>query len=100
MLTPLSSESSQRLRAFFADAGYTEPNLRTYLGAAELPSRRLRNQPRLLDRTSAPTLLHALLRWFWLECAQNKALLAGAVPEELLSMLLETGLIESDGEWL
>jgi predicted RNA methylase len=100
MLTPLSSESSQRLRAFFAEAGYTEPNLRTYLGAAELPSRRLRNQPRLLDRTSAPTLLNALLRWFWLGCAQNKNLLAGAVPDELLSMLVETGLVESDGEWL
>src|ERR1700678_1938646 len=100
MLTPLSSESSQRLCAFFAEAGYTEPNVRIYLGAAELPSRRLRNQPRLLDRTSAPTLLNALLRWFWLGCAQNMALLTDAVPEELLSMLLETGLVESDGEWL
>jgi predicted RNA methylase len=100
MLTLLSSEKSQRLRAIFAEAGYTDPNLRTYLGAAELPSRRLRNQPRLLDRTSAPTLLNALLRWFWMGCAQNKALLIDSVPVELVSMLIEAGLIEADEEWL
>ena len=100
MLTPLSPENSLRLRNFFTEAGYTEPNLRTYLGAAELPSRRLRNQPRLLDRTSAPTLLNALLRWFWLGCAQNKALISDVVPGELFSMLLETGLVEANEEWL
>ena len=100
MLTPLSSENSLRLRDFFTEAGYTESNLRTYLGAAELPSRRLRNHARLLDRTSAPTLLNALLRWFWMGCAQNKALISDAVPGELFSMLLETGLIEADGDWL
>jgi hypothetical protein len=89
MLTLLTAEQSQRLRATFAEAGYTDPNLRAYLGAAELPSRRLRNQPRLLDRTSVPTLLNALLRWFWMGCAQNEALIADSVPDELLSMLLE-----------
>jgi predicted RNA methylase len=96
MLTPLSAKNSQRLRAFFAEAGYTELNLRTYLGAAELPSRKLRNQPRLIDRTSAATLLNVLLRWFWLARAQNQAEIADLVPEELLALLLESGLIKPE----
>jgi hypothetical protein len=41
MLKLLSREDSQRLRTFFEEAGYTEPNLRKYLGAPELPSRAL-----------------------------------------------------------
>src|SRR5258708_37208936 len=98
MLTPLSQENSRRLRALFEEAGYTEPNLRKYLGAPELPSRQLRNQPRLLDRTSAPTLLNALLRWFWLGLAQSEAQIAAAVPAEFLSLLLESGLIKREAD--
>ncbi len=86
MLTLLSSANSQRLRDFFVHAGYTEPNLRKHLGAAELPSRQLRNLPRLLDRTSAPTLLNALLRWFWMGCASNQSQPQETVPREPLSL--------------
>ena len=100
MLTPLSQENSRRLRTFFEEAGYTELNLRKYLGAPELPSRHLRNQPRLLDRTSAPTLLNALLRWFWLGIAQTEAQIVSVVPGEFLSLLLESGLIETEGDSL
>jgi len=100
MLTRLSSEKSQQLRDYFTEAGYTEPNLRKHLGAAELPSRQLRNLPRLLDRTSTPRLLNALLRWFWLGCAQNPPQIVGVVPGEFLSLLFESGLIEANGEWL
>jgi predicted RNA methylase len=99
MLTLLSSSNFQRLRDFFADAGYTEPNLRKHLGAAELPSRQLRNLPRLLDRTSAPTPLNTLLRWFWMGCAQHGSQVRDAVPEDLLSLLLESGLIELKEDW-
>jgi predicted RNA methylase len=98
MLTPLSQEDSRRLRAFFEEAGYTEPNLRKYLGAPELPSRHLRNQPRLLDRTSAPTLLNTLLRWFWLGLALPEEQIVTAVPGELLSLLLESGLLKAEGD--
>src|SRR5580698_889921 len=100
MLTLLSSENSQRLRDFFVDAGYNESNLRKYLGAPELPSRALRNLSRLLDKTSAPTLLNALLRWFWLGCAQEKVATADLVQGELFSLLLESGLVEPGGDWL
>ncbi len=97
MLTLLSLDASRRLRAFFEAAGYTEPNLRKYLGAPELPSRRLRNQPRLLDRTSADTPLNALLRWFWLWQVQTKAKGADLIPSEFLALLLEAGLLEVEG---
>lgn len=100
MLTPLSQERSRRLRLFFEEAGYTESGLRKYLGAAELPSRRLRNQARLLDRTSAPTQLNVLLRWFWLWQEQAKAQCCDLVPANFLSLLLDSGLVEAVGETL
>lgn len=99
MLTPLSPEDSRRLRAFFEEAGYTEPSLRKQLGAAELPSRQLRNQSRLLDRTSASTPLNTLLRWFWLALPQRRTDAADRLPGEFLSLLLQSGLLqEQDGQ--
>ena len=98
MLKPLSVDCSRRLRGLFEDASYTEPGVRGYLGAAELPSRQLRNHSRLLDRTSSGTQLDTLLRWFWLWQAQARAVSADRVSGELLSLLLESGLLEIDGD--
>src|ERR1700694_4941458 len=98
MLKPLSPDGARQLRAYFEDAGYTEPDLRKYLGAAELPSRRLRNQSRLLDRTSGPNALNLLLRWFWLRHPQTAEQKADLIPNQFLSLLLESGLLESNGD--
>ena len=98
MLNLLPVESSLRLRAFFEDAGYTETNLRKHLGAAELPSRQLRNLARLSDRTSAPTLLNILLRWFWLGNSQARSQVAELIPQEILSLMLEARLLQADGD--
>ena len=100
MLTPLSAESSRCLRAFFEESGYTDQNLRKHLGAPELPSRQLRNEARLLDRTSALTTLNVLLRWFWVGCAQKRDKIADTIPGEILALLLESGLIRADGNSL
>lgn len=100
MLRPLSVDASRRLRCWFEEAGYTEVNLLRHLGAAELPSRILRNEPRLLDRTREVTLLNALLRWFWLGRSQTEKAIASVVPEALLLLLLESGLLEQDGNLL
>ena len=94
MLKLIAPADAQRLRALFEEAGYSEANLRKHLGAAELPSRQLRNLPRLLDRTSAPLLVNVLLRWFWLIRAQQQGEFAGLISEEFLSLLLAAGLIE------
>jgi methylase of polypeptide subunit release factors len=98
MLELLSEKKSRRLLDLFTDAGYSETNLKSHLGAMELPSRHLRNEPRLLDRTADPTLLNVLLRWFWLGRAQPEATAAMAAPDEFLAMLLECRLLTaSDG---
>src|ERR1700739_1343218 len=100
MLRPLSADASRRLRSWFEEAGYTEVNLLRYLGAAELPSRHLRNEPRLLDRTREVTLLNTLLRWFWLGRSQSVDTYTGTVPDALLQCLLESGLLKQDGKLL
>jgi predicted RNA methylase len=100
MLTPLPVDDSRRLCGWFEEAGYSEVNLQRYLGAAELPSRHLRNEPRLLDRTREVTLLNALLRWFWLGRTQAADASAGVVPEGLLALLLRSGLLEREGNML
>ncbi len=97
MLKPLSVDASLRLRSWFEEAGYTEVNLLRYLGAAELPSRHLRNEPRLLDRTREVTLLNTLLRWFWLGRPQADDSYTKTVPEALLTLLLESGLLKQEG---
>jgi methylase of polypeptide subunit release factors len=96
MLRTLSVDDSRRLRSWFDEAGYTEVNLLRYLGAAELPSRHLRNAPRLLDRTREVTLLNTLLRWFWLGLPQSDDGYTRAVPEALLRLLLDSGLLKQE----
>src|SRR5438477_3867539 len=98
MLNLLSREDSLRLRNCFEEAGYNETSLKKHLGAAELPSRQLRNHARLLDRTAAPLLLNVLLRWFWLALPQKAAEVAPLVPADILSLLLECGLLQRKGD--
>ena len=100
MLTTLSPEKSLQLRTCFLDSGYVEAHLRQHFGVVELPSVQLRNLPRLMDRTCEPTLLNALLRWFWLGLAQARKDISEVVPDEVLSLLLDSGMLASDGEGL
>jgi predicted RNA methylase len=93
MLTALTENDSRQILREFEEAAYTEANLRKHLGAPELPSRHLRNEARLLDRTREPTLLNTLLRWFWLGRVQTLES-AIAVPESLLAVLVKCGLLE------
>ena len=98
MLNLLSVDDSRRLRAFFEETGYTETNLRKHLGAAELPSRHLRNHARLLDRTSAHVPLNALLRWFWLGVPLKASSVAGLIPDEILALMLQSGLLKAEDD--
>ena len=98
MLTLLSPDDSRRLRAFFEDAGYNETSLRKHLGAAELPSRHLRNHARLLDRTAAHLPLNALLRWFWLGVPLKASRVADLIPPDILALMLQSGLLKQQGE--
>ena len=72
--------------------------MRKSLGHAELPSRQLRNHARLLDRTSAPSEIHTLIRWFWVGLPQPRTEAESRVSKELLSLLVQSGLLEVEGE--
>jgi predicted RNA methylase len=98
MLNLLSADDSRRLRAWFEETGYTETSLKKQLGAAELPSRHLRNHARLLDRTSAPLALNILLRWFWLALPQSRRQAEELIPGDILSLMLQSGLLKADGD--
>lgn len=101
MLNVLSENAASALLNAFQEAGYVEAQIRQHLGAAELPSRQLRNLPRLLDRTAEPTALNTLLRWFWLGAPVTATAAAETVVPETISLLEKTGLIvERDGDWM
>jgi SAM-dependent methyltransferase len=100
MLNLLSPDDSRHLRAFFEEAGYNEASLRKHLGAAELPSRQLRNHARLLDRTSAQVPLNALLRWFWLGLPLKTARVADLIPADIVALMLQSGLLKEQGDEL
>jgi len=97
MLKVLEQDSARSLRTFFEQAGYTEQNLRKHLGAAELPSRQLRNHARLRDRTAAATPLNLLLRWFWMGDPAEEAQASSTIPPEILACLVQSGLLKRQG---
>lgn len=98
MLKLIPAADAARLRSLFEEASYSETNLRRHLGAPELPSRHLRNLPRLLDRTAAPLAVNVLLRWFWLGRPQQAKEFAGLLGDDFLPLLLASGLLERDGD--
>ena len=100
MLQPLTAIDATRLRDFLLGAGYTEAELRKQQYFSELPSSRLRNFPRLLDRTSDRTCLNTLLRWFWLGVPQDATDSANLLPGWFVPLALSLGLLRQDGSQL
>jgi hypothetical protein len=91
-----SPGDAQRLRSFFSEAGYSEENLHKRLGHAELPSLRLRNVPRLLDRTREHDCLNTLLRWFWIGVPSEAAAVEGMLPAWFVDLALQCGLLRRE----
>lgn len=96
MLTPVAA-NPQPLLEFFKETGFTHEQFRQNPLLRDLPSRRLGNLPELLERTSEPTALHLLLRWFFLGAPLDGGILAGRVPAPVLTLMLETGMLVRDG---
>ena len=97
MLTPVSA-SPQPLREFLEEGGFTHEQFKRNPMLRDLPSRHLGNLPALAERTSAPTVLNVLVRWFFLGLPLESDSFAGLVPAPLVSLMLETGLLVREGD--
>lgn len=96
MLKLLSPPDAQRLRDFLREAQYTQEELQSKR-TLELPSRGSGNLSYLLDRLGALSLANLVLRWFFLGVAAESETAVGLVPEPVLALLLESGILERDG---
>lgn len=91
-----SPEQAKLFRTFFAETGYSEDHLNKDLGLSELPSRRLRNFPKLLDRTREPNCLNLLLRWFWIGMPVDRDDAVKVLPSWFVEDSLAAGLLRVD----
>ena len=96
MLKPLSDHQADGLRTFLIEQGYSDNNLRQTIGLKELPASRLRNLPRLKDLTREPSCINTLLRWFWIGLPQDSGKARRLVPEWVVSLALECGLLREE----
>ncbi len=88
-----SATEAKRLREFFLEAGYEEKSVRQGLGITDLPSSKLRNLAALMDRTRELSLLHILLRWFWIGIPQERSIVKDLVPSWFLASATSCGLL-------
>jgi hypothetical protein len=95
VLKIISHRDAQRLREFLLEAGFEEQNLHGQGYFKELPSRRFRNLPRLLEATREPTLLNVLLRWFWLDIPQDTAS-TRLLPSWFVELALSCGMLRAE----
>lgn len=100
MLRPLSNADARRLREFFRAANYTQEAFESLRLPLNSLSRLSENMPLLLDRTREQTLSNLILRWFLLDLAASEEAAAALMPQSLLELLLECGMLVSDGESL
>jgi methylase of polypeptide subunit release factors len=99
-MIPLSPSDAQKLTTFLRDVDFTQENLEQRLNLVDIPSRRLRNMPRLLDRTQPNTALNLLLRWFFVGVPVENTVAAALLPEWTIGLCSQCGLLRSDGELL
>jgi methylase of polypeptide subunit release factors len=96
MPRPITKDAAARLRSYFEEAGYTETGLasRVFLPEFSAETRRL---PRMLEQTSEPSPGNTLIRLFWLGREQSREAVAKVIPEDVLTILLEFGLVKAAG---
>jgi hypothetical protein len=100
MLTPLPPEGARLVREVLIGAGYTHEQFRRNPTLREVPSRRLGNLPALVERTRDPSLLNALIRLYFLGVPVETQSIAGQIPQIVLLLMLESGILSRDGSRL
>ena len=96
MLKPLSAEGAARLREFFERAGYTYDGFRHNINLREIPSKRSGNMGFLLEVTREPSVINFLLRWFFIGVPVESDAVAGQIPQLIVLLMLESGLLTRD----
>ncbi len=100
MLRTLSPEEGALLREFLFESNFKQSEIRDRFSLRELPSKRLGNLPQLLYRTRERTRLSTLLRWFFLGTAVDEDTARELIPENILRILLDCGLLSlTDGQF-
>jgi cyclopropane fatty-acyl-phospholipid synthase-like methyltransferase len=99
VLSSISQADAQRVRDFLRQSEYSEETLRKRQ-LTDLPSRRLRNQARLMDATREPSTLNSLLRWFWIGASQPASAVREFIPSWFTDLALSCGLLQQEGEFL
>jgi SAM-dependent methyltransferase len=97
MPRPITADAAARLRSYFEEAGYTETGLASRVTISEFATPDTRTLPRVLGRTSEPSPGNALTRLFWLGLEQSREAITKVLPEDVLTILLESGLVEAAG---
>ena len=96
----LAAADAQRLRDFFGEARYTHEELENRRMPHDLPSRASGELAPMLEDTREPSLANLVLRWFFLNVPAAGETAAGLVPPDILTLLLECGLLIRDGACL
>jgi len=96
MLRIPSSDEAARLRAFLMDSGYTSSGVREILHVGDLPSRRLRNVPRMLYSTRERTRANLLIRWFLIGAAVEESEALAVAPRPVVELMVSCGLLRRE----
>ena len=99
MLQPLSPADARRLHDFLAAAGYSHQTFRE-TPLLRLPPNRLGDPACLPEWMAEPSTLNLLLRLFFLAYPQPREAVASLVPEPVLRLMLEAGMLAGDGQAL
>jgi predicted RNA methylase len=97
MPRPITQDAAARLRSYFEEAGYTETGLASRVSLSEFATADTRTLPRVLGRTSEPSPGNALIRLFWLGLEQSREAITKVIPEDVLTILLESDLVKAVG---
>src|SRR5262245_18236188 len=100
MLKLLDPDQARRLREFFTSVNYTSNQLNDAMNLGRRPSRLQRTLPHMLYETREPTALNTLARWFYIGVPVVDTQAREALPDWLLSAMLESGLLSSDAQRL
>jgi hypothetical protein len=91
----LTSSEAKEVRDFLRESGYTIQALKTRFGQSEIPHVDLLSLYRA-GITLAPGRLNTLLRWFWIGSAVEAAAAREFIPEPILQLFLDSGMLAAE----